>query len=245
MKFSSVIAYYRDLRFSNLRSEKYRHLFLILYWPLYGFAFLTLERLVPLINPDVTYHAIACGLDDLIPFCEFWIFPYYFWFVFMVGMGAFTLLFDVRAFRRFMWFVILTYTVTTVVYIVYPNMQELRPTEFARDNFCTDVVKFLYGFDTNTNVCPSIHVLGSVAVLCAGYHSPYFKSVGWKIFLIAGTVLISISTVFLKQHSIIDVFAAAGLSAVCYPITLWITSEKRERKRAAKKAGDGTDGADA
>jgi membrane-associated phospholipid phosphatase len=115
-----------------------------------------------------------------------------------------------------MWFVILTYSATAVIYILFPNMQTLRPTAFPRDNLLVDMVRGLYEFDTNTNVCPSIHVLGSVAVCLAGLHSKPLRSIGWKLFFLLSTLLICLSTVFLKQHSIIDVYTALALGAVCY-----------------------------
>ena len=231
MKISKVFEYYRGFRLSELKSEKYRHILLLLYLPIYGLFFLSLERIVPLIWPSVTYHEIYCTLDSYIPFCEWFIIPYYFWFVYMIGMGVYTFFCDIPAFRRFMWFIILSYSVTVVIYIVYPNMQGLRPEVFERDNFMVDIVRFLYGFDTNTNVCPSVHVLGSVSVLCAGLHSEKQKALWWRILLVVLAVLICASTVFLKQHSLIDLLAALAVTAVCYPLTLYITSDERRKRK--------------
>ena len=232
MNFKNTIAYYRDLRFSNLRSPKYKHLFLLLFWPVFGFFFNNVEVHWPRIWQAITgealvYNEVVCDLDAYIPFCEWFVIPYYFWFAFIVGMILYSLAFELRAFRYFSWFVILTYTVTGIIYYLWPNMQGLRPTDFPRDNLLVDIVKGLYDFDTNTNVCPSIHVLGSVAVCIAGVHSKLLRGWGWKAFFIVSTVLISLSTVFLKQHSIIDVFAALALSAVCYPLVVFVICKKR------------------
>ena len=71
---------------------------------------------------------------------------------------------------------------------------------------------------TNTNVCPSIHVLGAVAVCLAGLHGKLGTRLGWRIFLILSTVLICLSTLFLKQHSVIDVLVALLFSALAYPL---------------------------
>ena len=70
-----------------------------------------------------------------------------------------------------------------------------------------------YAFDTNTNVCPSIHVIGAVACLAAGWHSRRFGTPLWRAVFTVITVLICLSTVFLKQHSAPDVFAAHRGSA--------------------------------
>ena len=233
MNLKSAVEYYKDLRPSNLKTPKYKHLFLVLFWPVFGLVFMTLEQFWPHIYQAITgneliYQEVVSELDTYIPFFEWFVIPYYFWFAFLVGMALYGLLFDIRAFRHFSWFVILSYSVTAIIYLLWPNMQALRPMEFTRDNWMIDIVKGLYDFDTNTNVCPSIHVLGSFAVCFAGLHSRTLKGWGWKLFFIVSTALISLSTVFLKQHSIIDVFAALILCAICYPLVFYVICKPRQ-----------------
>jgi membrane-associated phospholipid phosphatase len=76
-------------------------------------------------------------------------------------------------------------------------------------------------------------VLGSLAVCFAGLHSETLKGWGWKVFFIVSTVLISFSTVFLRQHSILDVFAALALGAVCYVLVFFLIC--RPTKRVAEQ----------
>ncbi|MBQ8212522.1 MAG: phosphatase PAP2 family protein [Clostridia bacterium] len=233
MNWKSAWEYYKDIRPNNLTTPKYKHVFLLLYWPIFGLVFMSLEHIVPivykkLLGRELIYTAVESAQDAAIPFCEWFVIPYYFWFVFLIGMVIYSLLFDIRAFRHYMWFVILSYSVTAIIYIVWPNMQPLRPMEFPRDNWMVDIVKNLYDFDTDTNVCPSIHVLGSLAVCFAGLHSKTLRHWGWKLFFVISTVLISLSTVFLKQHSIIDVYAALAVGAVCYVLVYFVIC--REKK---------------
>ena len=220
---------YRKLRPGNITSPEYKHLLLLLYWPVYGLTFLILERVLTL-----TYHPIEAAFDSKIPFCEFFVFPNYFWFVFLLGIHLYTGFFDVPAFKKLMYFIIITYTITTVIYLIYPNKQELRPTEFERDNFCVAIVKMLYAFDTNTNVCPSLHVIGSFAVLFTSWYCDRFKTFWWQLFFIPATVLISVSTVFLKQHSIIDIWVALIVCAVSFPFAYILPDviSKRHKKAA-------------
>ena len=227
MNWKSAWEYYKDIRPNNLTTPKYKHVFLLLYWPIFGLVFMSLEHIVPivykkLLGRELIYTAVESAQDAAIPFCEWFVIPYYFWFAFLIGMVIYSLLFDIRAFRHYMWFVILSYSVTAIIYIVWPNMQPLRPMEFPRDNWMVDIVKNLYDFDTDTNVCPSIHVLGSLAVCFAGLHSKTLRHWGWKLFFVISTVLISLSTVFLKQHSIIDVYAALAVGAVCYVLVFFV-----------------------
>lgn len=222
---------YRKLRPNNLCSPEFKHLLLLLYWPLYGLTFWLLER-----GLKLNYHAIESAFDSRIPFCEYFVIPYYFWFVFLAAIHIYTLLFDIPTFKKLMYFIIITYTITTLIYIVYPNKQELRPTEFARDNIFVEIVKRLYNFDTNTNVCPSLHVIGSFAVLFTTWQCDRFKKAIHQVWLITSTVLISISTVFLKQHSVIDIIAALAVCAVAYPFAYILPDKlsKIKRKETAK-----------
>lgn len=203
---------YRKLRPSNITSPEFRHLLLLLYWPIYGLTFLILER-----GLTLSYYPVESALDAKIPFCEYFVPAYYFWFVFLIGIHVYTGFFDIPAFKKLMYFIIITYTVTSVIYILYPTKQELRPAEFARDNIFVIIVKGLYDFDTNANVCPSLHVIGSFAVLFTSWHCRRFRTFWWQLGFISATVLICLSTVFLKQHSIIDIWAALAVCAVAYP----------------------------
>lgn len=158
------------------------------------------------------------AFDEMIPFNEYFIVPYLFWFVFLTGMVAYTALFNVAAFQRMMYFIMITYTVTIIIYIIYPTYQDLRPVTFERTNIFTQTVRNFYRHDTKTNVCPSLHVLGSVAAMLAGWDTERFSKTGWKIVFFIITVLISISTLTLKQHSIVDVILAIFLSIIAYII---------------------------
>ena len=214
MNLTAPVVDYRKLRPKSLSSPQFQHLKLLIFWPVFGLIFLYLERYYP----AAQYYPMHCFLDDVIPFCELFVFPYLFWFLFLVGMHLYTLLYDIEAFRKLMHFIILTYTVTAIIYFLFPTCQELRPAEFARDNFLTRFMTGFYAFDTHTNVCPSLHVVGSLAVMFTGLHAKRLQTRGWRIFFIASAALISISTVFLKQHSVLDILAALVLCFAAYPL---------------------------
>ncbi len=203
---------YRKFRFSKLNTPEFSHLKYLAFWPIFGLMFLTVERLWI----RESYTPIHCALDDAIPFCEYFLIPYLFWFVFLVGTILYTLLCDTEAFKRMMRFVIVSYSAAILIYILFPNCQELRPLTFERDNVFTRFMASFYQFDTNTNVCPSIHVIGSVAAMFAGWDSKHFSTPGWKTAFGVTAFLISISTVFVKQHSVLDVLAAVPVCLFAY-----------------------------
>lgn len=122
---------------------------LLLFWPVFELAFMALERLRP---EDTQYFVMHCPLDDCIPFWEGAMVPYLFWFLYLGGTVAYTYFREVPAFRRMMAFIILTYGVTVLIYLLFPNCQDLRPAVFPRDNALTRFTAWFYVFDTNTDV---------------------------------------------------------------------------------------------
>lgn len=203
---------YRKFRLNKLNTDEFRHLKLLLYWPVYGLLFLFVERFYKV----DAYYPMYCRFDDIIPFNEFFVIPYMFWFVFLIGISLYTLLYDIEAFKKFMKFIIITYSASIICYLFFPTCQELRPVSFERDNIFTKFLTGFYQFDTNTNVCPSVHVIGSLAVMFTAWHTKGLTGTGWKIAFGVTAFLICISTMFLKQHSVIDVIAALPICLIAY-----------------------------
>lgn len=213
---------YRALRWSTMTTPRYRHLLLLLFWPAFGLVFWFLERGY---TPPF-YQSVYCPLDDWIPFQELFLIPYLFWFLFLVGIHCYTLLYEPQAFRKLMHFIMLTYGCTALIYWLFPTCQQLRPEQFARDNALTRLMAAYYQFDTNTNVLPSLHVVGSLAVAFTAWQCPRLKRL--RPVIAAAAFLISISTVFLKQHSVLDVLAALILCLAAWPICFDRNSAARE-----------------
>lgn len=212
MKFPKPAVDYRNFRLSKINRKEYRHLWFLLFWPIYIGRYLLAENL----NPAAVYHPIHCALDDIIPFQEGFLIFYALWYVFIAGMHLYTLLYDVDSFKRYSKFLLISTTISTVIFFVFPSCQNLRPAEFPRDNVLTKIVGLLYTIDTNTNVFPSEHAIGSLAVLAAAIHTKSLRSPGKLTVIALLAVLISLSTVFLKQHSFLDVLAALPICAVAY-----------------------------
>ena len=220
----TAIVDYRKFRFSKLNTSEFEHLKYLAYWPVFGLLFLTVERLWI----RERYYPVSCPLDDRIPFCEYFLIPYLFWFVFLAGIHVYTLLYDTESFKKLMKFIIVSYSAAMLIYILFPNCQELRPVIFERDNIFTHFIERFYQFDTNTNVCPSIHVIGSVAVMLCEWNSRHFNTKGWRIAFGLAALLISISTIFLKQHSVVDIIAAIPICVIAYMVSFRKDKSRRE-----------------
>lgn len=193
--------------------ENHKEALVFLYFPVYLLWFFTLEQ----INPENLLF-VTNPLDPYIPFCEYFIVPYLLWFPYLFG-GMFWIYRKERksGFMKLAMTLITGLTACLLIYTIFPNAQTLRPDVYPRDNIFTDLVKMLQGFDTPTNVCPSIHVFSTVALHIAIVKSTYHgkkQYIKCASFVLA--VFICMSTVFLKQHSFTDVICALILNAVLY-----------------------------
>lgn len=111
-------------------------------------------------------------------------------------------------------------SICLLICTVFPNGLNLRPEVFTRDNLFIDLVKGLYATDTPTNVCPSIHVYNSIGVHIAVVRAKSLENKRYvRIISLITCILICMSTMFLKQHSVIDVCAACILAFIMYHLT--------------------------
>lgn len=194
---------YRNLRFSNLCSQEYRHLLLLLGWVGYFLLYFITENCIP----AESCHSIRCGLDDLVPFCEWFVIPYVSWYFLILGSLIYFGLNNVISFRKLQIYLIVTQVVAMAVYILYPSRQDLRPAVFPRENLLTELLGLIYIVDTNTGVCPSLHVGFSLGIASAWIREKAAPK--WVRLLIAlwcGVICVSVA--FVKQHSVVDILAA-------------------------------------
>ena len=197
---------YRGFRLSKLKEPRFSHLMLLGGWIVYFALYFLTENLIPVTK----CHEVHSRLDDLIPFNEYFVIIYCIWFALVFGYLLFYLLYDVERFRQLQCFIMVTQAVAMAVYIIWPSIQLLRPEVFPRDNFFTRVLSFIYAFDTPTGVCPSLHVGYSLGILSVCLKDDH-ASAAWKACVFVLTVLIAISTAFVKQHSVVDILAALPL----------------------------------
>ena len=209
-----------------LRRFPWRDLQYALWLPVYLLSFALLEHL-----PTPGYWATQLPLDSCIPFCEWFVIPYCLWYPLLVAVGLYLLLRDRDAFRRYMTFLALTFFISELVWLLIPNGQDLRPAVMPRDNLLTALVANLYCIDTNTNVFPSVHVVGSIGALFAVWDCPTLRQrkALCHLTLVLAT-LICVSTLFIKQHAVIDVVAGFVVGFLGNYVVYGIIGRRRDRR---------------
>ena len=194
--------------------KKYKHTLII---PIYGILYMLAFRYVE--QRNVPINIIHMKIDDYIPFCEYFIVPYLLWFAYVAvtvfyfaffkkQTGILAVHFNTGNWNDFIYF----------CFPSYPNGQNLR-SELTGDSIFIHLVQYLYTIDTPTNILPSIHVFNSIACCIAIFqHKPFQKRKALLTGTAILTTLIVMATVFLKQHTLVDVIAAVALNIVCFQL---------------------------
>lgn len=194
--------------------HKYSHAWVFLYGFIYMPWFAWLEK-----NITTNFYVIHSSLDDHIPFIEYFIIPYLLWFLYVAVTLLYFFFTDKHGFYKVTALLFTGMTIFLIICTVFPNGLNLRPVVFERDNFCVDLVKTLYLTDTPTNVLPSLHVYNSIGCCIAIAKCQRLQKYKWvQIGSFVLAVSIVLSTMFLKQHSIVDVIAAFVMMYFVYHI---------------------------
>lgn len=218
-----------EMRKNTLKTflKKYGHAWILGYFFLYLPWFFHLEDSV-----RKKYHIVHSELDDFIPFNEYFIIPYLLWFVYVGGAILYFFFTNREDYYRLCSFLFTGMTLFLLVCTLWPNGTDFRPVVDPEKNLCTWLVSFLHRADTCTNVFPSIHAYNSIGVHIAVRKSERLRQYKWlqlASFLLA--VSICMATVFLKQHSILDVAGAILLAGAIYPLAYsGITQNERKPK---------------
>ncbi len=190
--------------------QKYRHALVLLYGLIYMPWFMWLES-----RSNLPYHVIHVKLDDMIPFVEYFIVPYLLWFVYVAAVFVYLFFKNRREFYQYCIFLFTGMTLFLIVSTLYPNGHLLRPNTFARNNIFTFAVQILYQADTATNIFPSLHVYNSIAAHRAVANS---ETLAGNRLIRGGSFVLMVSiilaTMFLKQHSVLDVISGILLGLV-------------------------------
>lgn len=172
-----------------------------------------------ILEKNVTTHfqIIHMAVDDYIPFLEVFVIPYFLWFLFIPVTVGYFLLKNKSEYFQLVVFLCTGMTIFLIISTLWPNGHHLRLSTMPRENIFTNWVASLWLTDTPTNLWPSIHVYNSLGAYFAIRRAEEFKNAKLvKAFAFLLTVSITLSTVFIKQHSMFDVLTALALGAIMY-----------------------------
>ncbi|ADL51828.1 phosphatase PAP2 family protein [Clostridium cellulovorans] len=191
--------------------HKYKHFLAIIAYAIVGFLFSLCEKYI---SPQYEMYS---SIDSYIPFVKEMVIPYITWYLYIAFAIIYLGIKSKEDFYKLITFLVSGMLIAMFIYVVFPNCQNLRATTLLGSDLFSKLIHYLYYIDTPTNVNPSLHVIISIGIYCSLANSEplknnrFFNSISFILM-----VAISISTVFIKQHSIIDVFFGALIGIIIY-----------------------------
>jgi membrane-associated phospholipid phosphatase len=185
-----------------------------------NFPMVVLVSLVPFyifiaqFNVGRPLHVPAIALDHTIPLQPVWSLIYGSLYLFLIVLPVFVVC-QKEQIRRTVFAYLMVWITAYICFLIYPTIAP-RPTKVIGAGFAEWGLRFLYDADPPYNCFPSLHVAHSFvsALTCYRVH----RGVGTAAGLCAMTI--GISTLFTKQHYILDVIAGIILACVAYALFL-------------------------
>lgn len=164
----------------------------------------------------VNANIINTFIDNAIPFNQYFVVPYLFWFAYVIGVMIFLATLKNNKFYGILLGINIGLIISYIVYLVFPTYVP-RPDVVTTDIFSKAVVNLVYAKDLPYNCCPSSHVLlTTLVMLYIQKEQSAHKILKIAVHIIGSMVILS--TMFLKQHYFIDVVAGAILGYILYYI---------------------------
>ena len=203
---------------SKLKSRK--DLLWLAGWALVGIFYFATEQFIS------DYHVIHVPLDDKIPFIPAFILPYVIWYAY-IPLGMIAVCFKDRfLFRRQILTLFPGLILCSLLFVIYPTTVDFRPSAEG-SGFFLWVCRIVFACDHPVNVLPSLHCFEAVAI-----HLTVFVSGPWRhcrVCRAASAVLVTLiclSTVFVKQHSVVDLISGSLLAFLCFAIAGYLLSAR-------------------
>ena len=172
----------------------------------------------------LSYHLITLSVDDKIPLIPFFIIFYVIWYPYIFISIYFIFKKDKYKFNELLKKVIACTIISDLCFIIYPTMVT-RPEITSYNSLLDFMLYVIYMADIPVNCFPSLHCIFALLVM---YAVTFDKNMNKVFRILVGIIspLICLSTVFVKQHSVIDVVGAFFLSCIIY-----VDFKKKNRRK--------------
>jgi len=174
-------------------------------------------------NTDRGVYSMVTDLDLHTPFLKIFVIPYIIWYFFIFGTLVFFCFKDKKLYYRTLTAVNLGLLACYGIYFIFQTHVP-RP-ELVGHDFLTKLVALVYSNDQPYNAFPSIHVLMSFLMI-KGINKYQGKNYLNMSIVYLNVILIILSTLFIKQHVILDVFAAIVLGSLIFDLVFYANIEE-------------------
>ena len=145
-------------------------------------------------------------IDDKIPFFKFFIIFYVYYYLHIYLLTICIGLLNKESFYKYISSSFISCTIGGFILLIFPTYFEFNNELYFNNSYFDSIFKLLNNAKLQYNAFPSFHVIKTYIIF--RYLNNILKQKYFKILLIIITILISLSTVFIKAHSILDIIAS-------------------------------------
>lgn len=167
---------------------------------------------------------LSLTIDKEIPYVSAFIFPYIYWYAFIFLGLVFILSKDRKRYLRSLMVIYISMCICYLFYYFYP-VEISRPI-ISNNTLPNRLVNLIYEADRPFNCFPSIHVLNTYIIM---RFTKVKDNKSWFIYTSIIGILIILSTLFIKQHFILDGVAAIIIAEIVIFATKRIEDKYIER----------------
>lgn len=165
-------------------------------------------------------HDVKRPVDDKIPFLPWTVLPYCFWFPLIVFYPLVVFRTNPYSYCSYLMTMVMEIMISVVCYLIYPTSFQ-RPVP--PNDFWGNFMKFIYhGSYRGLNCAPSLHCSSCFLVICVS-STCVGMNLWIRIFTILIAVMIVLSTLTTKQHTLIDVLTAVPLFMISRFLGIMLT----------------------
>ncbi len=203
--------------------QKYRHaLWFLLFGALSAFYFVSQ-------HVGLRYHVVHLPLDDRIPFCPAFVVFYILWYFYVPGCMLWACLRAKDVFCRQAAALFSGAFLCVAMFVLYPTCIDFRPAAEGAGVFRA-LCRLIYAHDAPVNVFPSLHCYEALVLHLVTFRAPPLRAhKALRLASFALVVLICLSTLLVKQHSVADLVAGCTLAVVMYLLTAYLFDKRGAR----------------
>lgn len=159
-----------------------------------------------------TQYTLSSSLDNNIPFIPEFIYPYIFWYIMIVTVPFLIFIKNPTNFYKYMTSLFITIIISTIIFILFPTTVN-RP-DIEVENISLWLVNLIYLLDTPSLCClPSMHCMICFLMIIYSLFTKEFNIYKKGIITILSLLVVA-STLFIKQHVIIDALLALIITII-------------------------------
>lgn len=167
---------------------------------------------------SLNIRTLNSNVDLYIPFVPYFVYLYIFWYIMLLLVPYYIYKYDEKTFKKYFISTCLGITICGIIYIFFPTTV-LRPN-FRVNNITTFILNTVYMLDTPALNCfPSMHCMICFNFILFSIINKKLPII-YKILIIILSILVILSTIFIKQHVVLDVFSSFIISLVIFVFSI-------------------------